>query len=117
MTVMPGMAIMISGTATPDKLDTDITVSTQGAPAVYYFSFSPASGWTWYGDQSVSVGLSASVTIVTQWLAGMIVVPVGVTDWFESEYYGNLTPTGTGGGPGPLSSNHGTLMPGTIPST
>jgi hypothetical protein len=85
-----------SGTATPDKLDTEITVSTMLVPAIYNFSFSPSSGWTWYGSQTVSAGLSAQVVITTQWLAGSLTVPIGVTDWFESEYYGQLTPTGTG---------------------
>jgi hypothetical protein len=36
------------------------------------------------------------VDILYQWLSGIITMPIGVTDCFESEYWGNLTPTGTG---------------------
>ena len=86
----------ISGTATPDKLDTDIQVSTEWVSGIYTFSFSPASGWTWYGDQGAWAGWSGRVDILYQWLSGIITMPIGVTDCFESEYWGNLTPTGTG---------------------
>jgi hypothetical protein len=90
-------ATAISGTATPDKLNTEISVSTEWVSGIYTFSFSPASGWTWYGDQGAWAGWSGRVDILYQWLSGIITMPIGVTDCFESEYWGELTPTGTAG--------------------
>jgi len=83
----------------PDVMNTDIRVSTLGPAGIYNFSFDHASGWTWHGSQYAWSGVSTQVIIHTYWLAGFMIGSATVTDNFESEYDGHLTPTGTGGTP------------------